>query len=147
MSQKNEYGVDLDLTQSQITCILHRAPFIGEWPRGVAAFGQQALLELAAVPSFARGVEAHAIDTGCGTGQAIGDLLDRVPVCCRLRQHDLFEIYRNTARHINLWGKRNCDLCGGYEFGFDPVDRSVWYPAGQVPEYPHICIRCVAYGS
>lgn len=127
--------------------MVHHAPFVEQWPRGVSEFGQQALLQLATVPSFARGVEAHALDTGCGTGQAIGELLDRVPVCCRLRHHDLFDIYTSTARHISLWGKRNCDLCGGYEYGFDPVDRSVWYPAVQVPEHPHICIRCVAYGS
>lgn len=145
MSQKNEYGIDLDLKHSQIMCDLHRSPFLPVWPRGLSVFGQQALLELADVPSFARGVEAHSIDTGCGTVKAIGGLLNRVPVCCRLRHHILFEIYRNTARTTALWGKRNCDLCGGYEYGFDPVDRTMWYPSVQVPPHPHICIRCVSY--
>ena len=143
--------IDIDLRQIQITCVQHRLPF----NRGVTVpalpeFGQMALIQLANNPSFARGVEAHALEHGLPTGEAIGALLDRAPVCCRLKHHDLFAIYRTLALSLQLWSKHKCSVCGGLEY------EAARHPKVEFTDvsgnnddlgYQGICIRCIAHGG
>lgn len=75
--------VELDLKQGHITCPWHYAPFAKTNGHELQEFGKLALLVLAQNPSFARGVEATAIEQKLSTVDGITLLLDRMPVCCR----------------------------------------------------------------
>tara|TARA_R110002167_G_scaffold175102_5_gene374278 strand:- start:340 stop:780 length:441 start_codon:yes stop_codon:yes gene_type:complete len=143
--------IDIDLKQSQITCSKHRLPFNAPTTnKALVEFGRLALLQLADIPSFARGVEAHAIEENISTGKALGHLLDRASVCCRLRHQDLFVIYRVLALSLPAWEKELCDVCGGLEYGaaynLSPGFGGVCADTDG-DECERICIRCVAYGD
>lgn len=109
-----------------------------------------ALLQLANNPSFARGVEAHATEQGLSTGEAITILLDRAPVCCRLRHDDLFSIYLKLALSLSLWNKRVCCVCGGLEYEATRTPNAEFTEVSGDDDglgYKRICIRCVAHGG
>jgi hypothetical protein len=142
-----EGEVELDLKQGQITCPWHYAPFAKTKANELREFGKLALLVLAQNPSFARGVEATAIDQKLSTVEGITLLLDRMPVCCRVKHQDVFKILMIVATTMEPWGKERCDLCAGYEYGFAPQRTSHFYAKGTVPANPHVCIRCIAFGG
>lgn len=143
--------IDLSLKQSQITCIHHRLPFTGEGrSQALLNFGQISLLRLSENPSFARGVEAHAVEQGLPTGEAIAALLDRAPVCCRLRHADIFVIYRTLALSLPLWEKHVCGVCGGFEYEAFRIPNAEFTDVsgdGDDLGLKRICIRCVAHGG
>jgi hypothetical protein len=125
----------LSLTFERLLCAKHGEPFRPEWPRGYAHYAARYLghipIEQVKTEITAAGLYGKPIP------DQMGFLLDRKPLCCRLGNDKMLEIYDV----LELGRLAFCPVCHQNRRGGEVKIHNFW---GRPKKYPHICFGCLA---
>lgn len=127
------------LTHERVLCSMHGELLRAGWPEGFPtfmAYGFQAMQD-GRLGQMPRGLEER---------QAFGWFelqFSEKPICCRLSQTELINLYLSTAKK---WKIRPCRVCKQVRQG--NVFRMLDAPpeqGGKQTEVKHVCLWCVVF--
>lgn len=113
MPEEDKADKHLEMTFERLFCSRHGEPFRADWPKGYAAafvammemmFKDEGVLKAAA----AKGVD----EDGNAKVELLPAVLDELPLCCRLGNRKLLQVYLQAHKTAGLGAKTRCEVCG-----------------------------------
>lgn len=121
----------LNLEFNRVLCSRHGEPFRAKWPSGYAAwvlFGFEAVVQL----------ESFQAETG-GDQFKIELALDKTPICCRLGDGKVRELFNQIHEKCHVWDQSGCSKCGRLALGSPIRTTNYW---GRVKDQGFVCFDC-----
>lgn len=138
MDESKHYA---ELGFSRMFCALHGEPFRAEWPKGAIIFQLTGLREV--LDENAEELASLMLPTDepdAAGPRSVERLLDRKPMCCRLKRERLVELYTGAA----IGRKARCVACHKKQLGTSLLTRPD-PRSSETVVIPHVCFRCLAF--